>query len=154
MRKLFALALVSFSTLLVSAVTVHADELLMARVDRPFPEAMNQLQESIRAQGYTISRVQRVDVGLTASGFKTAEYRVVFYGKPDEMKKLPAQHPELAAYLPLSIVIYAEGDDTLMLSANPLSLRGFFGKPGLQQTFEQWALDIRAILDDMSRHRK
>ena len=40
------------------------------------------LQHAIGTQGYTLSRVQRVDIGLTESGFKTDKYRVVFFGKP------------------------------------------------------------------------
>lgn len=129
-----------------------ADELLMARVDHPFPEAMNLLQESIREHGYTVSRVQRVDVGLTSSGFTTAEYRLVFFGKPAEIKSLPEKHPELAAYLPLNIVIFAEGDDTIILTANPLSLETFFKDPSLHGQFGRWEKDIRAILDQASAH--
>jgi uncharacterized protein (DUF302 family) len=130
-----------------------ADELLMVRVDHPFPEAMNLLQESIRQHGYTISRVQRVDVGLTASGFTTAEYRLVFFGKPAEINSLPEKHPELAAYLPLNIVIFAEGDDTIILTANPHSLETFFKDPSLHGQFGRWEKDIRAILDQASAHK-
>ena len=96
-----------------------ADELLMVRVTRPFPEAMNNLQETIRAKGYVVSRVQRVDVGLTASGFPTAEYRLVFFGKQAEIRELSAAYPELIPYLPLTIVVFAEGDDTLVLTTDP-----------------------------------
>lgn len=130
-----------------------ADELLMTRVDHPFPEAMNLLQESIRGHGYTISRIQRVDVGLTSSGFSTAEYRLVFFGKPAEIRSLPEKHPEIAAYLPLNIVIFAEGDDTIMLTANPLSLEAFFKDPSLHGQFGRWEKDIRAILDQASTHK-
>ena len=130
-----------------------ADELLMTRVDRPFPEAMSLLQESIRGHGYTISRIQRVDVGLTSSGFSTAEYRLVFFGKPAEIRSLPEKHPEIAAYLPLNIVIFAEGDDTIMLSANPHSLETFFKDPDLHGQFGRWEKDIRAILDQARAHK-
>ncbi len=130
-----------------------ADELLMVRVDHPFPEAMNLLQESIRAHGYTVSRVQRVDVGLTSSGYTTAEYRLVFFGKPAEIKSLPEKHPELAAYLPLNIVIFAEGDDTIILTANPLSLEAFFKDPSLHGQFGRWEKDIRAILNQASANK-
>ena len=131
-----------------------ADELLMTRVDRPFPETMNMLQDSIRAHGYTISRVQRVDVGLTSSGFSTAEYRLVFFGKPAEIRSLPQKHPEIAAYLPLNIVIFAEGDDTIMLTANPLSLEAFFKDAGLHGQFGRWEKDLRAILDQVTARSK
>jgi len=128
-----------------------SEELLMARIARPFPEAMNNLQETIRAKGYVVSRVQRVDVGLTASGFATAEYRIVFFGKPVEIHELSRAYPEFIPYLPLTIVVFAEGDDTLILTTDPLMLGEFFTKPELLARFEIWERDVRAIFDEVSR---
>ncbi len=128
-----------------------AEELLMARIARPFPEAMNALQETIRANGYTVSRVQRVDVGLTSSGFQTAEYRIVFYGRPDELRSLASSHVELIPYLPLNIVIFAEGDDSIVLTTNPRQLGEFFDKPELRKIFSRWEQDTRALFDALSR---
>ena len=152
MKKLAGYIPVCLLAALLSA-TACADELLMSRVDLPFPEAMNQLQFAIRDRGYTISRIQRVDVGLTSSGFSTAEYRLVFFGKSDEIRSLPEKHPEIAAYLPLNIVIFAEGEDTILLTANPLSLETFFHDPGLHQQFARWEKDIRAILEQTRTHK-
>src|SRR4030042_4324380 len=100
--------------LLGLGASAAADELLMARITQPFPEAMNNLQETIRAKGYVVSRVQRVDIGLTSSGFKTAEYRIVFFGKQSEIHELSAAYPEFIPYLPLTIVVFAEGEDPLI----------------------------------------
>ncbi len=127
------------------------EELLMARIARPFPEAMNALQETIRAGGYTISRVQRVDIGLTSSGFQTAEYRIVFYGRPNELRDLARSHVELIPYLPLNIVIFAEGDESIVLTANPRQLGEFFDKPELKKVFDRWERDTRALFDTLSR---
>lgn len=130
---------------------VAAEELLMARIARPFPEAMNNLQEAIRAKGYVISRVQRVDVGLTSSGFQTAEYRIVFFGKQAEIRELSAAYPDLIPYLPLTIVVFAEGDDTLVLTTDPLKLGEFFNKPELLTRFAIWEKDVRAIFDTVTQ---
>jgi uncharacterized protein (DUF302 family) len=146
-RHVFAVTLL----LLGLSMSARADELMMARVTRPFPEAMNSLQEAIRQHGYTISRVQRVDVGLTSSGFQTAEYRVVFFGKADEIRTLSDRYPELIPYLPLNIVIFAEGDDTLILTTNPLKLADFFHNPALRAQFGQWDKDVRSIFDEAAR---
>lgn len=127
------------------------EELLMARIARPFPEAMNALQETIRANGYTISRVQRVDIGLTSSGFQTAEYRIVFYGRADELHDLANSHVELIPYLPLNIVIFAEGDESILLTTNPRQLGEFFDKPELKKVFGRWEQDARALFDALSR---
>lgn len=149
MNRLRTLALL---VLLGLGASAAADELLMARITRPFPEAMNNLQETIRAKGYVVSRVQRVDVGLTTSGFQTAEYRIVFFGKQAEIRELSASYPELIPYLPLAIVVFAEGDDTLILTTDPLKLGEFFNKPELLSRFRIWEKDVHAIFDEVSRN--
>lgn len=126
-----------------------ADELLMVRVRSTFPETMNTLQDVIRRHGYTVSRVQRVDVGLTKTGYKTAQYRVVFFGQPEDIETLPARYPHLAPYLPLKITIFAERSDTLLVAMNPVKLEQFFPQPSLRKKFERWARDTQAILDEV-----
>lgn len=139
------------TVLLLFTAAAHADELLMARVEKSFPEAMNALQQSIQDHGYKVTRVQRVDIGLTSSGFKTAEYRVVFFGKPDQLLSLPNTHPELLAYLPLKLTIFSEGEHTLLVTNNPHLLGEFFKDPALARTFQHWEKDVRSILDQLAR---
>lgn len=131
-------------------VMANAEELIMARIKQSFPEAITRLQETIRDKGYTVTRVQRVDVGLASRGFTTAEYRIVFYGKADEQKSIAAAHPELIPYLPLNFVVFAENEDTLILCTNPLKLGDFFDKPQLQVQFKHWEQDVREIFAKLS----
>ena len=143
-RRLFLMLL------LLIAPAAGADELLMARVERSFPEAMNALQQSIQDHGYKVTRVQRVDIGLTSSGFKTAEYRVVFFGKREELLSLPDKYPELLAYLPLKFTIFSEGEHTLVVTNNPAVFSVFFKEARLTRTFQHWEKDVRSILDQLS----
>ncbi|RMG29335.1 MAG: DUF302 domain-containing protein [Gammaproteobacteria bacterium] len=135
--------------LLVASAPSTARELLIARSPAAFAEAMLALQESIRKHGYHLSRVQRVDVGLTTSGFKTDKYRVVFFGRPDEIHRLGHAYPDLVPYLPLKIAIFAEGDQTLLVAANPALLKRFYHHPKLAPVFDRWARDVQTILDDV-----
>ncbi len=77
MKKLLLFLALIFS--LAVSIPSQAAGLLMARSDLEFPEAMLKLQVSIRDHGYIITRVQRVDIGLTHSGYVTDKYRVVFF---------------------------------------------------------------------------
>jgi uncharacterized protein (DUF302 family) len=140
------LTLVLFAT-----AAARAEELMMVRVERGFPETMNSLQQIIRDHGYAVARVQRVDVGLTGSGFPTAEYRVVFLGKPEEIERLAARHPTLLTYLPLKITIFAEGEATLAVTNNPAILGDFFPVAELKPYFRRWERDVRSILDQLSQ---
>ncbi len=132
-------------TLLVPAYAL-ADNLILVRTRHSFPEAMLALQTSIRNHGYTVSRVQRVDIGLTKSGYKTEKYRVVFFGKNEEMLHMANGNKDLIAYLPLKISIYAEDSETIIVTLNPLVLKQFFPDKKFAPVFERWEKDVNDII--------
>jgi uncharacterized protein (DUF302 family) len=132
------------------AVPVNAEEILMARSLQPFPEAMLALQESIRDHGYTVSRVQRVDIGLTGMGYKTDKYRIVFLGKIDEVREIAVKAPRMIPYLPLKISIFAEDGQTILIASNPRLYAAIAGDAVDPAVFERWESDLRSILHDVS----
>ena len=139
------------SMLLLLSFSGVAKELIMIRSVQPFPETMSTLQDTIRKHGYTVSRVQRVDIGLTKMGYKTDKYRVVFFGKTEEYKTLIQSHPELIPYLPLKIAIFSEDTQTLMVAYNPLELGLMFEDKTLQPYFARWSKDMTAIMQDIQQ---
>ena len=135
-------------TLFLSA-PVLAEGLLMARTDNQFPEAMTLLQSAISSHGYKITRLQQVNENLARRHFKSDMYRVVYFGKYDEIKQVTATHPELIPFLPLSITIFAEGDQAILVASHPRMLETFFPDPGLKPLFERWEKDTAAIMDEV-----
>ena len=145
MKRLLGFAL----TIALWVNTANADELLMIRSSQNFEDAMTTLQSSIAEHGYKVTRVQRVDVGLEAKGYKTDRYRIVFYGKPGEIEALVAKYPKLIPYLPLAIAIFAEESNTLLTTARPALLKQFYPEPELKPIFERWEKDLVEIMDDV-----
>ncbi len=126
---------------------VMADELMMARSTEDFPETMLMLQSLIKEQGYKPSRVQRVDVGLTRSGYKTDKYRVVFFGKADEIKAISQKLPAIIPYLPLKISIFAENGQTILVTLDPMSFDKMYPNSSLTPVFKRWAKDMHIIFN-------
>jgi uncharacterized protein (DUF302 family) len=133
------------------SLPADAEQILMARSLQPFPEAMLALQESIREHGYTVSRVQRVDVGLTGMGYKTDKYRIVFLGKIDEIREIAGKAPRMIPYLPLKISIFAEDGQTVLVTANPRLYAPIAGNAVDPVIFERWESDLRSIFHDVSQ---
>jgi uncharacterized protein (DUF302 family) len=136
--------------LLLMPALLAAEEMIMIRSVLPFPEAMLALQESIAAHGYTVSRVQRIDVGLTGMGYKTDKYRIVFAGKIDEIRQLTARSPELTPYLPPKVSIFAEGEQTILVTINPRIYAEIAGDAIDPVIFDRWESDLRSIFYDVS----
>jgi uncharacterized protein (DUF302 family) len=134
--------------ILLSTNLLQAEELLMARTQTTFPEAMVKLQMVLKKHDYTLSRVQRVDIGLTEKGYKTDKYRVVFFGKADEVELMTKKYPELIPYLPYKIAIFAEAEETLIVASNPEIL--FSDATGeLKTIIKHWHDDLISIFHDM-----
>lgn len=129
-----------------NAWAVVTGEMIMVRSVQSFPETMSILQEAIASNGYTVSRVQRIDVGLTARGYKTDKYRVVFFGNPKQIKELSYKYPELIPYLPLKMAIFAENEQTIVISSNPMVFADFYPRDELKPIFKKWEQDIIRIL--------
>jgi uncharacterized protein (DUF302 family) len=135
------------------AATALAEDLIMTRSMLAFPEAMLALQESIAAHGYTVSRVQRIDVGLTGKGYQTDKYRIVFAGKIDEIRMLTEKAPQLIPYVPPKISIFAEGDQTVLVTLNPAVYARIAGDAIDPVFFSRWENDLRSIFHDVTSVR-
>jgi uncharacterized protein (DUF302 family) len=130
-----------------------AEDMIMTRSVLAFPEAMLALQESIAAHGYTVSRVQRIDIGLTGMGYKTDKYRIVFAGKIEEIRELTEKAPQLTPYLPPKISIFAEGDQTILVTINPKLYAAIAGDAIDPVFFDRWESDLRSIFYDVNNAR-
>jgi uncharacterized protein (DUF302 family) len=138
-----------FVFVLLLAASAQAEDLIMVRSHQKFPEAMLTLQTSVREHGYTVTRVQRVDVGLTGMGYQTDKYRVVFVGKKDEVQYLTAKYPELIPYMPPKVAIFAENEETVLVTANPSLFAKMVTDEKDKAIFNQWKSDIQAVFDDI-----
>lgn len=145
LSRLLLIALLAFQW----PALLPADGLVMVRTSLKFPEAMLALQDSISEHGYTVSRVQRVDVGLTGMGYETDMYRIVFAGKYDEIREICDKVPELVAYMPPKISIFAEGDQTILVTPHPSLYAGIAGDRLDPVLFDRWASDLESILHDV-----
>ncbi len=131
------------------SIPVIADDLLMVRTQQTFPEAMLTLQTSVKEHGYDVTRVQRIDIGLTGMGYKTDKYRIVFVGKPKEIQYLINKYPVLAAYMPPQISIFAEHGETVLVTANPMIYAEMIDDEVDKVLFKRWESDVYSVFDDI-----
>ncbi len=132
---------------------MFASDLIMARSHEKFPEAMLTLQTSIKEHGYTVARVQRIDIGLTGMGYETDKYRVVFAGKIEEIRQFTDKAPALTPYLPPKIAIFAEGEQTVLVTINPQRYGDIAGDAIDPAIFDRWENDLRSIFSDVNAAR-
>ena len=129
--------------------SVQAENILMARSPNNFEVTLQVAQKSLEQHGYTIAHVQRCDTGLGDFGYKTDQYRLLFFGKGKEVRYLTEKYPALIPYVPLKLAIYAEEEETLAVIFNPEGLSQLFPQKELKVQFSRWKNDIDAVLEDV-----
>ena len=145
-------ALLAIFVLLANVGAVHANGLLMVRVPMKADLAMEYLRTAITGHGYRIAHIQKCDSGMSGFGYKTGFYKVIFFGKLDEIRRISAEHPSFSAYLPLKVSIVAERDETVLTIVNPLNFRPFFGQDRrMRLQLDRWRNDAQSIFDELLR---
>lgn len=128
-----------------------ADNMLLGRVSLAAEVAIAYVETSIEEHGYRIAHRQTCDTGLGDVGYKSDFYQVVFFGKPEEVRRISAHHPELVSHLPLKLAVIAERDETLLTALNPEALVPFFADEAVQIQLARWHNDLVSIFDDVRR---
>jgi len=147
--------LILFLLLVVSVPALAVQPLLMARSSLKAEEAMEILKETIQEYGYTIAHEQRCDGGMAEFDYKTDFYRVIFFGKLEEVRGILDAYPEMAPFLPLKIAVIAEKDETLITVLDPRALGSLYGgAPALRVQFARWYNDLRAMLEELRTYKK
>lgn len=129
----------------------QAENMLMSRVPLAADTVLAYAQSSIEEHGYSIAHVQTCDDGLGDFGYKSDFYRVLFFGKAEEVRQITAKYPELASYLPLKLAVIAERDETILSILNPEALMPFFADQTVQIQLGRWHNDLVSIFDDVAR---
>ena len=137
--------------LLVASAAASADNMIMGRAALRAEIVLEYVKSSIEEHGYSIAHVQLCDGGMKDFGSSSDVYRVVFFGKIDEVRAISERDPELVSYLPLKIAVIAEKDETLLSVLNPEALAAFFSDEQLQIQFSRWHSDLKSIFQDVRR---
>ncbi len=146
-----AIAVVLLALALLSG-PAHADKMLMTRVPMKADIAIEYLKSAIEEYGYAVAHVQMCDSGMKGFGLESDVYRVVFFGKIDEVRRIVAKHPGFAAYLPLKIAVVAERGETVMSAVNPRTFDAYYPKDReMKIQFGRWRNDILDIFDEVYR---
>ncbi|QTR50237.1 hypothetical protein [Candidatus Thiothrix anitrata] len=126
------------------------DKLLSVRTSQQFDVALEQVQQVLTRHGFQVAHIQKCDSGLEGMGYKTDDYKIVFFGRLEEVRALSKQYPDLVPLFPFKLAVYTDGDDTVLSVLNPEAVAPLMATdPVLQQQLSTWGKDFRAVLTDM-----
>ena len=137
--------------IMLISTAVQAETILMSRSHEKYDVVLDVARQSLEEHGYTVSHIQRCDGGLKDFGYTTEPYRLLFFGKPEEVRTLTDKYPQLIPFLPLKLAVFKEGDDVLAAIFNPEELAKLFKDDELKVQFMRWKSDLVSILNDIKK---
>jgi uncharacterized protein (DUF302 family) len=145
---LSCLLVLTFSVV-VNAEPQQQDDkkILLTRSTHNFDETLEIVKDVLQKNGFTVAHVQRCDGGLKHMGYNTDKYRIVFFGRKDEVRELSKTHAELIPFLPFKLLIYAEGDQSIISIMNPEDLKGMVKDKDLLEQLTKWKKEFVHILE-------
>ena len=110
------------------------EDILTARTTAGFDVTLEKAKLVLQENTFTVAHVQRCDGGLRQMGYHTDNYKIIFFGRLEEVREVTKAHPELMPFLPLKLAVFAENDETLLSTVNPNSFlpMRLFGRGGIQ----------------------
>jgi len=137
--------------LLILPAAASDNDMMMARLPMKADIALEYVKASIHEHEYLIAHEQLCDGGMTGFGYKTDTYRVLFFGKGEEVRMLSRKYPDIVSYLPLKMTVVAEKNETLLSILDPAFLMPYYNDRDTRIIFQRWKNDIRSIFNDVRR---
>ena len=150
-KKVFLKGFIPAVIFVCLTASTHANEqeLFMVRSNIPYDIAMERVKSILNSYGYEVAHTQRCDGGLADFGYKTDFYRVLFWGKYQEVHELSAKFPEIVPFLPLKFLVFAENNETVFIALNPAMVANYYSAPEIKLQLMRWKNDIESIMNEL-----
>lgn len=133
------------------AVEATAEYGYRKRTHLPFEQAMERIKTTLSDQGFGI--LMEIDVAETLKAKIDADiggrYTILGACKPPLAFKALQAERELGLLLPCNVIVYEDGDGTVVSSIEPMAALGVAGTPALMPIAEEAAKGIRKAIDNV-----
>ncbi|MEE9310396.1 MAG: DUF302 domain-containing protein [Cocleimonas sp.] len=125
---------------------ISDDTILLTRVPHNFDMTLNIVKDVLKDNNFKVAHVQRCDGGLKQMGYESDKYRVVFFGRHNEVREMSKTYPELIPFMPFKILIYAEGKESVVSILSPEALKPMMKDELILKKLDQWKDEFVNIL--------
>ena len=144
------LALCALLLCLAAAQAPASGLFLSAERHGAYRPALDALTGAILDHGYTPIKIQPVDEGLRLKGYRSSDYKLIFFGSKAQVDEVLAVYPEAAVMLPLKVILYRKGESVIATTPRLEMWKEVFHSDALDQLIDVWQSDLTAILQQFS----
>lgn len=130
---------------------VRADYGYRKRTRMQFDKALERVKQTLAEQGFGV--LTEIDVAATLKAKIDADiggrYTILGACKPPLAYQALQAEKELGLLLPCNVIVYEDGDETVVSAIEPMAALGVADAPGLEPIAEQAASGLRAAIDNL-----
>jgi uncharacterized protein (DUF302 family) len=116
--------------------------------DKSFTDAVQLVIELTATHGFRVQFVHDVQATLAEKGFARDPLTIVEMCNAQFASQVLAADPKIGLMLPCPIMVYVEGDQTLISTMRPTLIGGFFPEAGIDAIAAEVELVLFAIIDE------
>ena len=136
------------------SVNVNADSgFLLKKINANFNQTWYSLYNQVKKSGYQTTYLQRCDFALKQRKYESNKYRILFFGKYENMEYLSKKYPKIVPFLPLKVVVIEEKNQTLLLANMPNILLEIV-RGGDVHIINKWQKDMEDIFTKIQNRYK
>ena len=118
----------------------------------PYETALEKVIEALKAEGFGI--LTNVDVKETMKNKLNVDfrkYRILGACNPPLAHKALIARPDVGLLLPCNIIVYEEGDTTIVNIIDPLSMTNFIQDPALESVAEEARQRLKRVSEAIQK---
>ena len=117
-----------------------------------FETALEKVTEALKAEGFGV--LTNIDVKETMKKKLNADmrnYAILGACNPPLAHKALTARPEVGLLLPCNVIVYEEGDATVVNIIDPMSMTNFIQDPALEQVAEEARARLKRVAEAIQK---
>ncbi len=114
----------------------------------PYEAALEKVTEALKAEGFGV--LTSIDVKETMKkklGVDFQKYTILGACNPPLAHKALTARPDVGLLLPCNVIVYEEGDKTVVNIIDPLSMTNFIQDPALDQVADDARARLKRVVE-------
>ncbi|RCK73271.1 MAG: hypothetical protein ANABAC_0158 [Anaerolineae bacterium] len=114
----------------------------------PYEEALSKVTELLKSEGFGV--LTSIDVQKTMKEKLNADFRkysILGVCNPPLAHRALTTRPEIGLLLPCNVIVYEEGDKTIVSIIDPLSMMNFIQDPQLEPVSQEATARLKRVAE-------
>ena len=123
-----------------------------SRLNLPYEQALEKVTEALKAEGFGV--LTSIDVKETMKkklGVDFRKYTILGACNPPLAHQALSSRPDVGLLLPCNVIVYEEGEGTVVNIIDPLSMRTFIQDPVLDSVAEEARQRLQRVSDAIQK---